>query len=120
MSTEPLIQGFRTARADVERVCTLLISPTPEVLDQCPNWLQRAGEALANLRPGLGPAKGNPQALAEAQQLHAAVGRARRLLDNAADYHRRWNQIMGTMSAGYLPGGDAAPVYRPGRVCLRG
>ena len=120
MTAEGLIEGFRTVRAEVERVCAMLISPSPEVLDRCPDLLRRAGEGLAALHPWLKPAHGNPQALAEAQQLRATVRRAGRLLQNAADYHTRWNQILGTMSAGYLPGGDAAPVNRPGRVCLRG
>jgi len=120
MTRAHIVEGLSAARSQVEQVCGILVSPTPELLDACPGLLERACSVAAGLRPGMEEARGNPEAVAEARRLEAAVRRAGSLLASALDYQTQWNRILGAMTGGYTPAGDAAPVIHTGRVCLTG
>ena len=120
MAAANVVEGLSAARSQVERVCGLFVSSSPELLDGCPGLLERACSAIAELRPRLSELRGDPGALVEAYRLQFAVRHAARLLQNAGEYHAQWNRILGAMTGGYTPHGDPAPVVRPGRVCLTG
>jgi hypothetical protein len=114
------VEGLSAARTEVERVCGLLVSPSTDFLDACPGLLERACSVVAEFRLSMHKARGNPEALAEAYRLQTAVGKAASLLESALDYQTQWNRILGAMTGGYTPAGDAAPVIRRGRVWLTG
>ena len=105
-------------RSEVEQVCAWLISPSPETLDRCTGVLETAISEMAAGSSWLSQARGDPEALAEAWHLQRAVRRAGKLLENASDYHARWNRMLGSMTDGYRQGGEPAAVVHPGRICL--
>ena len=104
-------------RADVLRVCQMLLSPTPEVLDQCSVLLETTTKALAGCRP---QPDGNAGALTEALKLRAAVRRARLLLDTACAFHQAWIKRLSAMSGGYTAYGEPAVMDRGYRLAVRG
>jgi len=95
----------------------MLLSPTPEVLDQCSLLLDAATKDLADCRP---ETDDKPGALQEARQLHAAVRHARRLLDSALAFHEAWARRFGAISAGYTARGEPGVVDRGFRLVAQG
>src|ERR1700684_2391691 len=90
---------LRSARAQLERVCTLLESPSPATLDQCAAAMERViGELDAGRR---WMAQAGEPGVAEARRLRSVVQRARALLDLAVNYHFRWRRIPARMSRGH-------------------
>jgi hypothetical protein len=108
------------ARSEVTRACALLIAPTPEALRTCQGALERAVEALSELRSPPADFREDPAVPPQARALRIEVLRAGRLLQNLAKFYRGWERILGAMSAGYTSNGDPAPVSRMGRLCCRG
>jgi hypothetical protein len=109
---------LRSARAQLERVCTLLESPSPATLDSCAAAMQRViGELDAGRR---WMSQAGEVGVAEARRLRSVVLRARALLDLAANYHFRWRRILAGMSGGYTARGAPAPLHAQGRVSIQG
>lgn len=75
---------------------------------------------LANSRDFMAPFKGDSGALATARQVQSKVFLARKLLENAAAYHSRWNRILVSMLQGYTARGNAPVASRPGRLAVEG
>src|SRR5262245_34258577 len=115
----PLVEGLDRASRGLEEVCKALLRPSPEALDECTERCQRAAAELAACVHGMHSTRGRPEALAAAQRLAVAVRSARRLLENAAAYHGRWQAILGAMSGGYTSAGRPAPVIHGERLILR-
>jgi hypothetical protein len=111
-------EQLAATRAQLDAACELLIAPTPQALDQCSMILEAAGRQAAEHMPSLAEARGNGEAIAEAQRLHRSVQRARSLLENAGRFHIGWLAIRGTLTGGYTDRGEPAPVRHAGRVCL--
>ena len=82
-----IVEGLAVARSEVERVCGLLVTSSPEYLEGCPGLLQRACSVIADFRPALSEVRGNRAVLDEAQRLQIAVRQAARLLEGALSYH---------------------------------
>jgi hypothetical protein len=109
------------AREKLDQACALLLSPSPEALDLCTPLLQAAIAHVTACQAAIGsPAQAEPDASAEGRRLHAAVRRARCLLEAAATYHQNWARRMGAMSAGYDGRGEPALVERGRRLILQG
>lgn len=92
------------ATRQVEQACDLLVEATPEALAQSPIVLAEAVTAVRDLRQG-GPFHGP-----EARKLRASVLKARRLLDQAAIFHARWQMMLAAMSVGYTAMGSPAEI----------
>jgi hypothetical protein len=109
---------LRSARVELERVCKMLESPTPAVLESCGAAMERV---IAELGAGR---KWMPQAgeigVAEARRLRSVVRRARALLNLAANYHSRWHCILASMTGGYTVLGAPAPLPFKARVSIQG
>lgn len=120
MPAADVVEQLLAARWEVDRARALLLSPSPEALDRCSQVLETAACRLEQWRPRLREGIGNPAALEEARRLQAAVRRAGRLLEGALSFHLNWSRWLGAMSAGYIPGGDPAPVPRGNRILVRG
>jgi hypothetical protein len=114
-------EQLAAARKETERACDLLLAPSPEALDRCASLLQAAVAQVTASKAALAsPAQREPGATAEGRRLQAAVRRARRLLEAAAEYHQNWARRIGTMSAGYDGRGEPAAVERGRRLIIRG
>lgn len=120
MAAANVLKRLRAARSELTWACELLESPTPRNLDRCLRVLEMAAGELTNCRPWLTQLRGSPTVLAEAHRVRAAVRRVGRLLQSASDYHAKWNQMLGDMSAGYTARGCPEPPMRLGRLCPRG
>src|SRR5436305_88911 len=101
-------EQLRCSSSEVERACALLTAPAPAALDDCSGILEAAAQQLQAFYPALHAARGDPESLAEAWQLHRNVRRAGVLLANASAYHARWSELLAVKTAGYQPGGRAA------------
>ena len=109
---------LRSARAQLERVCTLLESPSPATLDHCAATMERViGELDADRR---WMTQAGEIGVAEARRLRSVIQRARALLDLAANYHFRWRGILAGMSGGYTARGAPAPLHSHARVSIQG
>ena len=109
---------LRSARAQLERVCTLLESPSPETLDACAAAMERV---IGELNAGrIWMAQAGETGVAEARRLRSVVQRARALLDLAANYHFRWRRILAGMSGGYTYRGAPAALHSEARVSIQG
>jgi len=114
-------EQLAAARKELERVCDLLLAPSPEALDQCASLLQSAVAQVTASKAAIAtPAPRQPGATAEGRRLHAAVRRARRLLEAANEYHQNWARRIGILSAGYDGRGEPAAVERGRRLIIRG
>jgi hypothetical protein len=109
---------LRSARVEMERVCKMLESPTPAVLDRCSAAMERVIGELDGGR------KWMPQAgeigVEEARRLRSVVRRARALLNLAANYHGRWHCILASKTGGYTVRGAPAPLPSKTRVSIQG
>ena len=109
---------LRSARAQLERVCTLLESPSPATLEHCAAAMERL---IGELDAGrIWMAQAGEIGVAEARRLRSVVQRARALLDLAANYHFRWRRILAGMSGGYTARGAPAPLHSQARVSIQG
>jgi hypothetical protein len=118
MTPAEVLSQLRSARAQLERVCTLLESPSPATLDHCAAAMERViGELDAGRR---WMAQAGEIGAAEARRLRSVVQRARALLDLAANYHFRWRRILAGISGGYTYRGAPAPLHSPARVSIQG
>ena len=102
------------------RAGNLLRSPSPEQLDRCLAGLERATDHLGGCRAGLRGDAGRAEALAEARGVRTALARVRHLMESAANHHRLWNRLLGSLVAGYTAQGEASAVALPSRVSLQG
>jgi hypothetical protein len=100
----------------------MLLSPTPEVLDQCALLLEAAEKDLACCRsePDGKALEGKGEALQEAHQLRAAVGRASLLLEAALAFQQAWTKRLGAISGGYTASGEPVGAYRGSRLVTQG
>jgi hypothetical protein len=106
----------QSAGRQLQEACQLLVTPTPENLARCLKLLDAASHAL---RPGIAPVS-NRKSLREVESLRDLVRRAGALLECAAEYHRKWATLAGTMTAGYAAGGQPGQYVASGTLCLRG
>lgn len=119
--TPTLTEQLAEAREKLDCACNLLLTPSPEALDQCAPLLEAAVIKVTACQKAIsGQQQTEPAASAEGRQLQAAVRRARRLLESAAEYHQNWIRRIGAMSAGYDGRGEPAAVDRGRRLMLRG
>jgi hypothetical protein len=114
----PGLERLRMVRPEVERVCSLLASPSAEGLDRCAKVLESARADLASYRTWAGCARGDSSALAEAHHLQEAVRRASHLLQVARDYYANWSHRWRTQSSGYTHSGEAAAPVSRGLISL--
>jgi hypothetical protein len=116
-------ERLAAARAAVDQVCQLLLSPTPEQMDQCAGLLQTAVGELTGFRNSAAAAT-NPQlkteALTHARSLASSLGQAKRLFESAAAFYENWIRCLAGMCAGYTPHGQPAALDRGARFLARG
>ena len=104
-SADRLDTAVGRATRKVEQACDLLVAATPEALAQSPVVLAEAVSELRDLRQRIGSFRGP-----EARSLRNAVLKARRLLDQSAFFHARWQMMLAAMSVGYTAQGSAAEI----------
>jgi len=112
--------SLRKARSQLERVCQMLMLPSPAVLDGCENVLASAAAEMEASRPGWHEAAGDRLAAEEARLTRRALKQAQRLLENAANFHARWQRMRAAMTGGYQADGTPGQLRRPGRIFVKG
>jgi hypothetical protein len=108
--------GLAASRASLDEVCGLLVTPSPEALDQAAAILGRVVAEVAETRRR----QGSLEQWQEYEGIQSAARRARALLDKAAIYHAGWNAWLGSLTGGYGPGGAAAAPVSGGRLSVEG
>jgi hypothetical protein len=99
----------------------MLLWPTPEVLDSCGNLLASAAAGLEASRPGWRTAAGDRLAVEEARLARNALKHVQRLLENAANFHARWQRIRATIGGGYRADGAPGQLrYAARRIFVKG
>ena len=119
------IELLRQAQAALDRAHGLLASPSVESLDHCAAILSTVCSDLAHRYPDgatgsaawLGGAHGRAEALAEARRLQQSVRRIAWLHAMAQDHYTRWSRTISTLTSGYSPGGEPAPLRRATISC---
>ncbi len=113
-------EKLAAARAEVDAACQILLSPTPEELDQCAARLAAALAHVTDCRTAAQSDVSAEQPRREAHRLGRSLRRAHRLLEAAAAFHNGWVRCLGAMCAGYTNRGEPAAVERGGRILVRG
>jgi len=108
------------ARGQVELVCQMLLRPSPEVLSGCENVLTAAVAEMEASRPGWRGMAGDRRAGEEARRTRKALQHARRLLENAVNFHRRWQRMRAAMTGGYQADGTPGQFSSPSRILVKG
>jgi hypothetical protein len=110
--------GVSGSGASLEQVCALLVTPSPQALDEAAAILERvAAEVAEASRPAR---RGAPGQLQEYEGIQRRVRFARILLERAAAYHAGWSAWLGSLTGGYEPGGEAAGRVSRGRLSIEG
>lgn len=112
--------SLRKARSQLERVCQMLMWPSPEVLGGCENALASAEAEMEASRLGWQAAAGDRLAAEEARLTRRALKQAQQLLENAANFHARWQRMRAAMTGGYQADGTPGQLRRPGRIFVKG
>ena len=119
----PAGERMAAAQAHTDRVCQMLLSPSPEQLDRCTELLAAAVSEMTVCRDAAAdPIRSrDPEILAETRRLQGSVRLAQRLLSGAAAFHADWIRCLGGLCAGYTVHGEPAAVeLGPRRVWARG
>jgi hypothetical protein len=112
--------GLAAVRVEVEDACGLLVLASPEALAGCERALARAAQALRQGNAAWDWKSAGEAARREASGLQAAIRRARRLLTSASDYHAGWLRLLSSLTGGYSPRGEAAPMLGMRRLLIEG
>jgi hypothetical protein len=112
--------SLRKARSQLESVCQMLLWPSPEVLSSCESVLASAAAEMEAGRPGWLLAAGDRRAGEEARLTRKALKHALRLLENAANFHGRWQRMRAAMTGGYQADGTPGQVSSRARIFVRG
>ena len=126
-------ERLAAARAHVDGACELLLSPTPQQMDECSRLLQAAISEIIRFcgsnRPALPvspPATpvsspgSDDAALEQARLLQTSIGRATRLLESAAAFYTNWIRYLSALCGGYTGQGQPAALERGARLLARG
>ena len=114
------VVSLREVHLQLERVCRILLWPSPEALDGCENLLASAAAELEASQSGWQKAAGDRLAGEEARLARKTLGRAGRLLGNASNFHARWQRMRAAMSGGYQADGAPGQLRCPTRIFVEG
>ncbi len=107
------------ASAALERICELLVRPSPESLEECRVALATAQAALEQCTPELPGHAGDAALLAQAIRLRLAARKAGYLHQTAVEHHRKWFAIL-RAKLGYTALGSPLEISGAARVWLQG
>jgi hypothetical protein len=113
-------QALSAAHLEVQRARDLLTTASPQSLEASSNALAQAIADLKLSRQGMKPGVKSPERLSQMRQLRGELQHTGRLLESAAQFYRGWERILGSMSSGYTPGDEPAPVARTGKLFCEG
>lgn len=118
----PLSERLSAACAELDLVLQLLLSPTPQQLDQSAAHLTAATTLLTACRDAAHHSSASERIRAQepVRRLGHSLKRARDLLESAAAFHAGWIQLLGTCCAGYTGQGTPAAVQHASRLFARG
>ena len=113
-------ESLRQARLDLEEAGRLLLKPSPEALHDCEQRLVKAAEVMEAGRPFWKEAAGDRQSAVEARSARKALGRVRRLLENAARFYAGRLRIRAANDGQYRADGSLPELRCAARIVVRG
>ena len=119
MGERGIAKGIGVATERLKEVVRGLRLATPDAVNDCAALLERTCRELEGVTGEARPCPGDAAVLAAGLELQNRVKEARRLLDGFYLFHARWDQLLGTRTSGYLPGGRPAPVSGGNRLYVR-
>lgn len=115
-----LAERLAAARVEIDRVCQMLLDPTPQQLDESSAVLQAVVAEMGACREASRAARPASDARGQAHRLAASLRRARLLLEGAARFHADWIRCLGALCAGYTDRGEPSAIARRSRICAQG
>ena len=112
--------GLARAQAEIAQVGQLLLSPSPEALDQCTPLLHAAITEMNSHRLELDRRAPARLEFEQALQVRQSLQHVRLLLEGAARYYRNWMKRRDAMLGGYAPDGQPAAASTRGRLTMEG
>jgi hypothetical protein len=110
---------LQNARDRVAKMRSVLLTPTPEAIEECLPGLAEAADLLGRVQQDLA-AGGRRDILVELHALRRELGALAKLIGHGAEFYRGWANLLGAATAGYTPTGEAAPVAPSGRISIQG
>ena len=110
---------WHSAGADLEKACDLLTSPSVSNLESSAVILSSVVERVRAQKGCLASTTQGPATREAVEAVRIQVGKARVLLDSAADNRRGWIQRLESLSDGYNAAGEALPIEMGGYLRLR-
>jgi hypothetical protein len=119
------MEGLAKAQAEIAQVRQLLLSPSPEALDQCMPFLQSAIAQINSHRLGLlkrapDQRELNQTKLNQALQLRESTRQIGALLEGAARFHQNWIRRRNAMLCGYASDGNPAASSTRSLLAIEG
>ena len=114
------MEGLAKAQAEIAQVRQLLLSPSPDALDQCTPFLQAAIAEVNSHRLELLKRAPDQRELNQALQLRESTRHVRALLEGAARFHQNWIRRRDAMLCGYAPDGKPAASGTRGLLAIEG
>jgi hypothetical protein len=108
------------ARIQVDRLRSVLLTPSPEKIEQCLPGLAEALACLGEVQRSLGVEAADPELGRELKVLKNDLNAVRKLIEHGAEFYQGWAKLLGSATSGYTPTGDAAPISAAGTVSIRG
>lgn len=115
-----MTESLRQIRNELEEICQVLQRPAPEVLDSCLPRLAAAVSSMEASRSQWTQLAGSREGAAEARLVRRALSNARRLLDNAAQFHSGWRKLRAALTGGYRADGSVGEISMPRRIFVQG
>jgi hypothetical protein len=110
--------SVETIRKHIEALRLALLAPSPEGMEQCLPALLDAAAFLAGFQPEYGVP--DSSFLSELKALKKELAAVSKLVQHGAAFWNEWARLLGSVTGGYTPSGEAQPVTAAGTVCLQG
>jgi hypothetical protein len=115
-----MTEGLAKAQAEIAQVRQLLLSPSPDALDQCTPLLQAAIAEVNSHRVELLQRAPDQRGFNQACQLQESTRHVRALLEGAARFHQNWICRRDAMLCGYAADGKPAASSRRSLLAIEG
>jgi hypothetical protein len=112
--------SVETIREHIEALRLALLAPSPEGIEQCLPALAGAAESLISIQRELNAGRRDPELGRELKALEKDLAAVDKLIERGAAFWNQWARLLGSITGGYTPSGEARPVAAAGTISLRG
>lgn len=107
--------SVETIRTQIEALRLTLLTPSLEGIERSLPALQEAATFLAGFQP-----VPDNTSLPELKALKKELAAVSKLIEHGAAFWNEWAKLLGSMTGGYTPSGEAQSVTAAGTVSLQG